>query len=71
MQNPGFFLTLLVILQLTNMLLNNDIKSILSNVVCSEIEQSNYLSIDKVILFLVILEVQCGIFFSYHSGILL
>ena len=65
MQNPEFFPIMLGIvldsvcytLQLTNILLNNAIKSNLSNVICSEIDQAIDKSMDKFVEFLAILVV--------------
>ena len=46
-------------MQLTNILLNNDIKSNLSNNVCSEIYPIELQSMDKFVVFLANMEVQC------------
>ena len=79
MQNPEIFSARLGIdfghvcytLQLTHILLNNNIKQNLSNDQSNEIDQSNYQSIDKFIVSLATLEVQFGEFLSNHGGILL
>ena len=74
MQNPEFVPTMLgTVFDKVFYTLHHttDIKSNFSNTVCSEIDRSNYISMDEFVAFLAVLVAQCGKCFFDHGGILL